>query len=88
MRTPQGESIIQQGDDPADSVLTAGDCYDLLMKAWEPMKEEGVHVHSRSWPKDGDFEEVEAVVVVARGDAATLIRDYVRDEVPAFDTGD
>lgn len=68
-----------------DAVVSAGDCYDLLMKAWEPMKEAGRHVHSRAWPKDGDFEEVEAVVIVARGKAATMLRDFVRDEVPEFE---
>ena len=71
-------------DEHPDSVVSAGDCYDLLMKAWEPMKEKGRHVHCRAWPKDGAFEEVEAVVIVARGEAANMLRDYVRDEVPEF----
>lgn len=74
--------------DHPDAVVSAADCYDLLMKAWEPMKEMGVHVHSRAWPKDGAFEEVEAVVIVARGEAANMLRNYVRDEVPEFEGED
>lgn len=66
-------------------ILSQKDCYELLMKAWKPMKERGRHVFCRAWPKDGSFEEPEAVVIVARGQAATMLWDFVRNEIPEYD---
>lgn len=61
-------------------VLTNGQTLALLNQAWKPMHDEDVHVIARSYETDGEA----SIVVVARGQAAEMLRAFVRDEVPEF----